>query len=65
MWLYGGLVYSKLGNAQDLLYLGWVVLFLYLPFYWYRTRIEDPKVAGSLAARPQFAAGPGTPIVGK
>jgi amino acid transporter len=65
VWLYGGLVYSKLGNAQIYFYLGWLVLLSYLPFYWYRTRIEDPKVAGRLAARPQFAAGPSTPIHGK
>jgi len=36
VWLYGGLVYSKLGNAQIYFYLGWLVLLSYLPFYWYR-----------------------------
>jgi amino acid transporter len=64
VWLYGGLVYSKLGNAQIYFYLGWLVLLSYLPFYWYRTRIEDPKVAGGLA-KPQFATGPSTPIHSK
>jgi amino acid transporter len=63
IWLYGGLVYSKLGNAQIYFYLGWLVLLSYLPFYWYRTRIEDPKLAG--VAKPQFATGPSTPIHSK
>jgi amino acid transporter len=64
VWLYGGLVYSELGNAKIYFYLGWLVLLSYLPFYWYRTRIEDPKVADGLA-KPQFAAGPSTPIHSK
>jgi amino acid transporter len=51
VWLYGGLVYSKLGNAQIYFYLGWLVLLSYLPFYWYRTRVEDPRVASWRAGR--------------
>ena len=60
VWLYGGLVYSKLGNAQIYFYLGWVVLLSYLPFYWYRTRVEDPKYAGAVKTQPGFATAPGT-----
>jgi amino acid transporter len=41
IWLYGGLVYSNLGNAQIYYWAGWVVLLLYLPFYWYRTYVEE------------------------
>ena len=44
IWLYGGLVYSQLGNAQIYYWAGWVVLFLYLPFYWWR-RAEDGATA--------------------
>ena len=40
IWLYGGLVYSQLGNAVIYYWAGWVVLFLYLPFYAYR-KMED------------------------
>jgi len=45
VWLYGGLVYSEIGNAKIYYFLGWAVLLAYLPFYWYRTRVEDPKFA--------------------
>src|SRR5262249_53743853 len=62
--LYGGWVYSEIGNTKIYFVLGWVVLFAYLPLYWYRTRIEDPKVSGGLA-KPQFASGPSTPIHSK
>jgi hypothetical protein len=58
-------VYSKLGNAQIYFYLGWLVLLSYLPFYWYRTRVEDPKFAGAVKSQPGFAAAPGTPAPGK
>jgi amino acid transporter len=44
IWLYGGLVYSKLGNAQIYFYLGWAVLLSYLPLYWYRRYFEDPRL---------------------
>ena len=52
VWLYGGLVYSEIGNAKIYYFLGWAVLLAYLPFYWYRTRVEDPKFAagGRMAA---------------
>jgi amino acid transporter len=45
VWLYGGLVYSKIGAAQIYYWLGWAVLLCYLPFYWYRRYVEDPRVA--------------------
>lgn len=43
IWLYGGLVYSKLGNAEIYYWAGWAVLFAYLPFYWYRVYVEDRR----------------------
>jgi amino acid transporter len=53
IWLYGGVVFSKIGNTEIYYWLGWAVLFAYLPFYWYRTLIEDKRHGG----------GHGTPIV--
>jgi len=43
IWLYGGLVYSRIGHAEIYYFLGWAVLFCYLPFYWYRRFIEDRR----------------------
>ena len=43
IWLYGGLVYSKIGNVEVYYWSGWVVLFAYLPFYWYRVYVEDKR----------------------
>ena len=42
-WLFGGLWYSKLGNVQIYYWAGWVTLLAYLPFYWYRTKVEDRR----------------------
>jgi amino acid transporter len=41
IWLYGGLVYSRIGKVEVYYWLGWATLLAYLPFYWYRTRVED------------------------
>ena len=40
IWLYGGLVYSQLGNAVIYYWAGWFVLFMYIPFYLWR-KAED------------------------
>ena len=45
VWLYGGLVYSKIGDAQIYFYLGWATLLAYLPLYWYRRYVEDARQA--------------------
>jgi amino acid transporter len=45
IWSYGGYIYSVIGGAQLYYILGWVVLFAYLPFYWYRTYVENPREA--------------------
>ncbi|MGO4685062.1 APC family permease [Hyphomicrobium sp. 2TAF46] len=46
IWLYGGLVYSQLGNAVIYYWAGWLVLFLYLPFYLWR-KAEDRRVVAA------------------
>jgi amino acid transporter len=58
IWLYGGLVYSKIGSAQIYYWLGWAVLLCYLPFYWYRRYVEDPRYAAAGGGRlPQPGLG--------
>jgi len=53
IWFYGGLVYSEIGNARIYYFLGWAVLFCYLPFYWYRRFFEDNRhPAGTVADSP-------------
>ncbi len=49
IWTYGGIVYSKIGNAQIYYWLGWGVVLCYLPFYWYRRYVEDPRHAAAAA----------------
>lgn len=51
IWLYGGIAYSTIFNTEIYYFLGWAVLFAYLPLYLYRTRIEDPRVERE-AGRP-------------
>jgi amino acid transporter len=53
IWSYGGLVYTSLPNAllngadtRIYFFIGWAILLSYLPLYWYRIKIEDPKHAG-------------------
>ncbi|HVO04131.1 MAG TPA: APC family permease [Candidatus Cybelea sp.] len=43
IWLYGGLVYSKIGSVEVYYWAGWATLFAYLPFYWYRVYVEDKR----------------------
>jgi amino acid transporter len=42
-WLFGGLWYSKIGNVEIYYWAGWATLLAYLPFYWYRTKVEDKR----------------------
>jgi hypothetical protein len=53
IWIYGGIVYTSLPNAllngadtRVYYFIGWAILLSYLPLYWYRKRVEDPKHAG-------------------
>jgi amino acid transporter len=43
IWLYGGIEYSKIGNTQIYYFLGWAVAAAYIPFYLWRTKVEDPR----------------------
>jgi hypothetical protein len=50
IWSYGGLVEASLPNAllggndtKIYFFIGWVILISYLPIYWYRVKVEDPK----------------------
>jgi amino acid transporter len=42
-WLFGGLWFSKIGNVEVYYWAGWATLLAYLPFYWYRTQVEDKR----------------------
>ena len=59
IWLYGGIVEASLPNAflgnndTKIYYLiGWIILVSYLPIYWYRVKVEDPKHAASGTPEP-------------
>ena len=45
IWLYGGINYARIGNTRIYYFLGWAVALAYIPFYLYRTRIEDKRHA--------------------
>ena len=43
IWLYGGISFARIGDTEIYYFLGWVVALAYIPFYLYRTRIEDKR----------------------
>lgn len=43
IWSAGGWIYSVIGNAQIYYEMGWAVLLMYLPLYWYRRHVEDKR----------------------
>ena len=45
IWLYGGISYARIGDTEIYYFLGWAVALAYIPFYLYRTRVEDKRVA--------------------
>jgi amino acid transporter len=45
IWLYGGINYARIGDTKIYYFLGWAVALAYIPFYLYRTRIEDKRDA--------------------
>jgi hypothetical protein len=45
IWLYGGISYARIGDTRIYYFLGWVVALAYIPFYLYRTRVEDKRDA--------------------
>jgi amino acid transporter len=58
IWLYGGIMYSKIGNTVIYYVLGWVVLIAYLPLYWYRVRVEDKRQAPEPPTAAVLPSGP-------
>src|ERR671932_2148013 len=44
IWLYGGISYARIGNTEIYYFLGWAVAAAYIPFYLYRTRVEDRRL---------------------
>ena len=57
IWLYGGISYARIGDTEIYYFLGWAVALAYIPFYLYRTRIEDKRSRGARRARAAHAAG--------
>jgi amino acid transporter len=44
VWLFGGIFYSNIGNTLTYYLIGIGVLLLYIPLYYYRTKVEDKRV---------------------
>jgi amino acid transporter len=59
IWLYGGISYARIGNTEIYYFLGWAVALAYIPFYLYRTRIEDKREAAGTATEPGTVMPPG------
>jgi amino acid transporter len=59
IWLYGGIMYSRIGDTLVYYLLGWAVLIAYLPLYWYRVRIEDKKYERPPETEPPGLVMPG------
>ncbi len=57
IWSYGGYQYARIGDTELYYFIGWAVALSYLLFYWYRTYVEDPRVArrGRMDAPPAVA----------
>jgi amino acid transporter len=61
IYFYGGPVYASCAcNAAGtktlpFYFIGWGVLLLYLPLYWYRKRVEDPRGSPAEAVAPSQA----------
>ena len=45
IWIFGGIFFSIIYDTLIYYILGWVVLLAYLPLYYYRIKVEDPKYA--------------------
>jgi hypothetical protein len=57
IWLYGGISYARIGNTEIYYFLGWAVAAAYVPFYLYRTRVEDKRVAAAAEAEAVMPPG--------
>src|SRR3954470_5728344 len=58
IWLYGGISFARIGHTEIYYFLGWVVALAYIPFYLYRTRGEDRRVAAA-EQQPEAVVPPG------
>lgn len=58
IWLYGGISYARIGDTEVYYFLGWLVALAYVPFYLYRTRVEDKRL-GVEPEEPEPAVLPG------
>jgi amino acid transporter len=59
IWLYGGIMYSRIGDTLIYYLLGWAVLIAYLPLYWYRVKIEDRRFERPPETEPPGLVMPG------
>ncbi len=50
IWIVGGIFFSAIGHVLIYYVIGWVVLAAYLPLFWYRVKVEDPRRAARAAA---------------
>ena len=64
IWIYGGPVEASLpnaflGNGDTKIYflIGWIILLSYLPLYWYRKKVEDPKYEAEMRPDASTVAG--------
>jgi amino acid transporter len=59
IWLYGGISFARIGDTEIYYFLGWAVALAYIPFYLYRTRVEDKRVAAAEARDAETSMPPG------
>ena len=43
IWLDGGISFARIGHTETYYWAGWGVALAYIPFYLYRTRVEDKR----------------------
>jgi amino acid transporter len=56
IWLYGGISFARIGHTTTYYWLGWATAAAYIPFYLYRTRIEDKR---KQPQQPEVSVPPG------
>jgi len=56
VWLLGGIFYSNIGNTLTYYLIGIGVLLLYIPLYYYRTKVEDKRVGEAEPGRTPVTA---------
>ena len=55
VWLLGGIFYSNIGDTLTYYLIGIGVLLLYIPLYYYRTRVEDKRSGAEPGRTPVHA----------